>query len=181
MKHLALILFVALLCGIMPFIQASQTEVLPPLINPDGSINLSLRKHPYVPKEGDVIRCEDGSNYTISCIDGYEPVALPESNFAQLNLPKADAIHFSDVSGNYLFLRNFRETARMASTLSDFLNIDAASIQLDLPEDVVPVVADVWDVKQITALPGYGAYGVESWDIFKNGAYLWTSYEVGRI
>lgn len=181
MKHLALILFAALLCGAVPFIQASQTEVPPPLINPDGSINLSQRTRPYVPKEGDVLRCEDGSNYTITCIDGYEPAAMPESDFTQLDLPKADAIHFSDISGDYLFLRNLHETAQMVFTLSGFLNIDAASIRLELPEDVVPVVADAWDVKQIAALPGYGAYGVESWDIFKNGAYLWTSYEVGRI
>lgn len=181
MKRIAIILLAALLCGAVVFIHTSPKEdATRTLINQDGSINLSLREHPYIPKEGDVIRCEDGSNYTIIHTDGYDIPAPPTDDYGQTELPEAEAIHFTDVSGDYLFLRNLRETVRMASTLSDALGIEVASIQLHLPEDSVPDVSHAWDVRQAVTMPGSGAYGVEAWDIFKNGTYVWTSYEVAR-
>lgn len=179
MKRIAIILLAALLCGAAVFIHTSSKEdVALPLINQDGSINLSLRERPYIPKEGDVIRCGDGSNYTIICTDGDDIPAPLAYDYGQTELPEVEAIHFADVSGDYLFLRNLRETIRMASTLSDALGIDTGSIQLRLPEDAVPDITHTWDVKQAITMPGSGTYGVEAWDIFKDGVYLWTSYEV---
>lgn len=98
--------------------------------NPDGSINLPSDGSRYVPKAGDVIRCNDGSNYTITDISRYDnnmfssgplpdlPVATCDwSLLPQPELPEAEARHFSINGTEYLFIRNLYETRRMLYTL----------------------------------------------------------------
>ena len=76
--------------------------------NADGSINIPQDGSPYIPQAGDVIRCDDGTNYTITDVSRYDknyfadgPVGpLPEatcdwSQFDQPELPKAEARHFT--------------------------------------------------------------------------------------
>ena len=76
--------------------------------NADGSINIPQDGSQYIPQAGDVIRCDDGTNYTITDVSRYDknyfadgPVGpLPEatcdwSQFDQPELPKAEARHFT--------------------------------------------------------------------------------------
>ncbi len=98
--------------------------------NADGSINIPSDGSRYIPQAGDVIRCDDGSNYSITDVSRYDknmfangPVGeLPEATcdwslLPQPELPKAEVRHFSLASGEYMFIRNLYETRRMLYTL----------------------------------------------------------------
>ena len=98
--------------------------------NADGSINIPSDGSRYVPKAGDVIRCDDGTNYTITDVSRYDknmfasgPLPeLPEATcdwslLPQPELPDADVRHFTLASGEYMFIRNLYETRRMLYTL----------------------------------------------------------------
>ena len=73
----------------------------------------------YVPKTGDVIRCNDGTDYTITDVSRYDanmfasgPLGpLPEpvcdwSLMPQVALPTTEARHITAHGKEYLFLRN---------------------------------------------------------------------------
>ena len=98
--------------------------------NADGSINIPQDGSQYVPQAGDVIRCDDGTNYTITDVSRYDknmfassPVGpLPEptcdwSQFDQPELPEAEVRRFNDPDGDYIFIRNLYETRRMLYSL----------------------------------------------------------------
>lgn len=98
--------------------------------NMDGSINVPQDGSQYVPQAGDVIRCDDGTNYTITDVSRYDknmfasgPVGpLPEaacdwSQFDQPELPKAEVRHFTNSAGDHLFVRNLYELRRMQYTI----------------------------------------------------------------
>lgn len=98
--------------------------------NADGSINAPSDGSRYVPKAGDVIRCDDGTNYTITDVSRYDknmfasgPLPeLPEATcdwslLPQPELPDADVRHFTIATGEYMFIRNLYETRRMLYTL----------------------------------------------------------------
>ena len=84
----------------------------------------------YVPKVGDVIRCDDGTNYTITDVRRYDanmfasgPLPeLPEPTCdwslpPQPELPDAEVRHFTIGDSEYMFIRNLYETRRMLYTL----------------------------------------------------------------
>lgn len=98
--------------------------------NADGSINVPSDGSRYIPQVGDVIRCDDGSNYTITDVSRYDanmfasgPLSeLPKptcdwSLLPQPELPDAEVRHFKLASGDYMFVRNLYETRRMLYTL----------------------------------------------------------------
>lgn len=98
--------------------------------NADGSINVPSDGSRYVPKASDVIRCDDGTNYTITDVSRYDknmfasgPLPeLPEATcdwslLPQPELPDADVRHFTLATGEYMFIRNLYETRRMLYTL----------------------------------------------------------------
>lgn len=98
--------------------------------NTDGSINPPSDGSQYVPQEGDVIRCDDGTNYTITDVKRWDksmfasgPVGeLPEptcdwSLLEQPELPEMEVRRFNDEYGDRLFVRNLYETRRMLYTL----------------------------------------------------------------
>ena len=98
--------------------------------NADGSINIPSDGSRYIPQAGDVIRCDDGSNYTIRDVSRYDKNMfasgpLPElptptcdwSKLPQPELQAADVRHFTLESGEYMFVRNLYETRRMLYTL----------------------------------------------------------------
>ena len=100
--------------------QANNTVALPS----DGSR--------YIPQVGDVIRCDDGSDYTITDVSRWDksmfasgPLPeLPEptcdwSSFPEVELPKAEVRHYQMESGDYLFIRNLYESLRMQYTLQN--------------------------------------------------------------
>lgn len=101
-----------------------------PSRNADGSINVPSDGSRYVPKVGDVIRCDDGTNYTITDVSRYDnnmfssgPLpGLPTptcdwSLLPQPELPAAETRHFTINGTEYLFVRNLYETRRMLYTL----------------------------------------------------------------
>lgn len=114
--------------------------------NADGSINVPTDGSRYVPRAGDVIRCEDGTNYTITDVSRYDknafasgPVGeLPEptcdwSKLPQPELPAAEVRHFSLENGDYLFIRNLYETRRMLYTLYNAIGINPETWQNGVP------------------------------------------------
>lgn len=85
--------------------------------NADGSINPPADGSQYVPQVGDVIRCDDGTNYTITDVSRWDknmfasgPIGeLPEptcdwSLMPQPELPAPEARHFSTDDHEYLFV-----------------------------------------------------------------------------
>ena len=99
----------------------------------------------------------------------------PESETAQ-----AETIHYTDISGDYLFVRNLTETERMLRSLQDYLGDGSIQIQTSAPEDALCYVESTWDPAKAAALPGGPGYCVEAWDIFKDGEFQKTSYLVCR-
>ena len=85
--------------------------------NADGSINVPSDGSRYVPQAGDVIRCDDGTNYTITDVRRYDanmfasgPLPeLPEptcdwSLLPQPELPDAEVRHFTIGDSEYMFI-----------------------------------------------------------------------------
>ncbi len=91
-----------------------------------------------------------------------------------------EVIHFTDVSGDYLFVENRGETERMLRSLRDYLGDGSIQIQSSVPEDVTCYAESEWDPAWAAALPGGSVYCVEAWDIFKNGTFQKTAYQVCR-
>ena len=84
----------------------------------------------YVPKVGDVVHCNDGTDYAIKDVSRWDKNAfssgplgeLPTaacdwSKLPQPELPKAEARHFVSGGQDYLFQKNLYETRRMLYTL----------------------------------------------------------------
>ena len=114
--------------------------------NTDGSINIPQDGSRYVPQVGDVIRCDDGTNYTITDVSRYDknffadgPVGpLPAatcdwSQFDQPVLPKAEVRRFNDPDGDYIFIRNLYETRRMLYSLYNAMGEDEWIMQSGTP------------------------------------------------
>lgn len=114
--------------------------------NAEGSINIPQDGSQYIPQAGDVIRCDDGTNYTITDVSRYDknyfadgPVGpLPTatcdwSQFDQPELPKAEVRRFNDSDGDYIFIRNLYETRRMLYSLYNAMGEDEWIMQSGSP------------------------------------------------
>lgn len=114
--------------------------------NADGSINPPADGSLYVPQAGDVIRCDNGTNYTITDVSRWNknmfatgPVGeLPEptcdwSLLSQPKLPASEARHFSEGGREYLFVRNLYETRRMLYTLYNAIGDNSETWQSGVP------------------------------------------------
>ena len=114
--------------------------------NTDGSINVPQDGSQYVPQAGDVIRCDDGTNYTITGVSRYDknyfadgPVgSLPTatcdwSRFDQPELPRAEVRRFNNPDGDYIFIRNLYETRRMLYSLYNAMGEDDWIMQSGSP------------------------------------------------
>ena len=179
--------------------------------NADGSINVPQDGSQYVPQAGDVIRCDDGTNYAITDVSRYDknyfadgPLGpLPKatcdwSQFDQLELPKAEVRRFNDPDGDYIFIRNLYETRRMLYSLYNAMGEDEwimqngtprlrgdgtpwVHIHLTLPDDMISAPFWPWREEAVPEVlhscPG-GDYYLEVWDVFKNGRFLRTEYNL---
>ena len=125
---------------------SSQTSPSAQNKNADGSINVPQDGSQYVPQAGDVIRCDDGTNYTITDVSRYDknmfasgPVGpLPTatcdwSQFDQPEMPRAEVRHYSLESGEYIFIRNLHETRRMLYSLYNAMGEDEWIMQDGTP------------------------------------------------
>ena len=179
--------------------------------NADGSINIPQDGSQYVPQAGDVIRCDDGTNYTITDVSRYDknyfadgPVGpLPTatcdwSRFDQPELPKAEVRRFNNPDGDYIFIRNLYETRRMLYSLYNAMGEDEwimqsgsprmrgdgtpwVHIHLTLPDDMISAPFWPWREEAVPNMlhscPG-GDYYLEVWDVFKDGKFLRTEYNL---
>lgn len=97
-----------------------------------GTVQLPTDGSRYIPQSGDVIRCDDGTDYTITDVSRYDKSlfasgALPElptptcdwSSFPEVELPEPEARHFDLEAGDYLFIRNLYESRRMQYTIQN--------------------------------------------------------------
>lgn len=179
--------------------------------NVDGSINIPQDGSQYIPQAGDVIRCNDGTNYTITDVSRYDknyfadgpvgplPIATCDwSQFDQPELPKAEVRRFNDSDGDYIFIRNLYETRRMLYSLYNAMGEDDwimqsgtprmrgdgtpwVHIHLTLPDDMISAPFWPWREEAVPEVlhscPG-GDYYLEVWDVFKNGRFLRTEYNL---
>ena len=97
-----------------------------------GSVTLPTDGSRYTPRTGDVIACDDGTEYTITDVSRYDKSMfasgpLPDlpsadcdwSSFPEVKLPEAEARHFDLEAGDYLFIRNLYESRRMQYTIQN--------------------------------------------------------------
>ena len=125
---------------------SSQTTLSTLSKNADGSINIPQDGSQYVPQAGDVIRCDDGTNYTITDVSRYDknyfadgPVGLLPtatcdwSQFDHPELPRAEVRRFNDPDGDYIFIRNLYETRRMLYSLYNAMGEDDWIMQTGSP------------------------------------------------
>ncbi|PWM20970.1 MAG: S-layer homology domain-containing protein [Collinsella tanakaei] len=179
--------------------------------NADGSINLPADGSQYIPQTGDVIRCDDGSNYSITDVSRWDenmfasgPVgALPEptcdwSLLPQPELPAPETSHYSINGQEYLFVRNLYETRRMLYTLYNAIGNNPetwqngapvlhpsgspkVTINLAIAEDLNPQVFWPWRESEIVNLFNScppGTYSMEAWDVYKDGVFQKTEYNI---
>lgn len=147
--------------------------------NEDGSINIPDGDAKLTLKEGDVVRCDDGTNYTITDMSRYDanafasgPLApLPTascdwSSFPAVELPAVEVRRFNDEAGDDLLIRNLYETRRMQYTLWNLAGNNPETSEsgrlkygskgtpyvrtnLSIPDDVEPQVFWPWRESEI--------------------------------
>ena len=147
--------------------------------NADGSINVPSDGSQYIPQTGDVIRCDDGTNYTITDTRLYgnsmfaegplPPLPTPTcdwSQFPELELPEAEVRRFYHDDGDTIFIRNLYETRRMQYTLYNAIGSNPqtwqngtlvlrgdgtplAQVQLTVDDDVEPSYFWPWKPEQL--------------------------------
>lgn len=179
--------------------------------NADGSINIPQGDAKLTLKEGDVVRCDDGTNYTITDMSRYDknafaagPLpALPTatcdwSSFPAVELPEVEVRRFNDGAGDDLFIRNLYETRRMQYTLMNLAGnhpetsengklrygskgTPLVRIQLTIDEDMNAQPFWPWRdsemEKEFNAVP-VGLYAMEAWDVYHNGIFQYTRYNL---
>lgn len=191
-----------------PYVEESQTPAAPAASTaPAGAISVpQTDEAPFVPKEGDVILCDDGTTYKITDMSHNQdsPGALPTatcdwSQFPEVELPRAETRHiiFSD-GANYLFVRNLYETRRMQYTHYNAIGTNSqtwrdgklvlrsdgspmARILLSIPDGSSYESFWPWDAEQIirpfNSCPP-GLYQMQAWDVYADGVFLYTEYQV---
>ena len=176
-----------------------------------GTVLLPSDGSRYIPQAGDVIRCDDGTNYTITDVSRWDknmfaagPVGdLPEptcdwSLLPQPELPALEARHYSINSREYLFVRNLYETRRMLYTLYNAIGDNPETwqngapvlhpsgnpkvkINLSIADDLNPQVFWPWRESEIVNLFNScppGTYSMEAWDVYKDGVFQRTEYNI---
>lgn len=182
--------------------------------NADGSINPPADGSQYIPQVGDVIRCDDGTNYTITDVSRWDknmfasgPIGpLPEptcdwSLLPQPELPEMEVRHWQNETGNHLRVRNLYETRRMLYTLYNAIGDNPATwengapklnakgifpvyINLSIPDDLSYQMFWPWRASEIVNLFNSvppGTYSMQAWDVYKDGVYLHTEYQIHVI
>ena len=160
----------------------------------------------YVPQAGDVIRCDDGTNYTITDVSrwnanlfssgpvGELPAATCDwSRFPEAELPAPDARHFRNEDSDTLLLRNLYEMRRMLYTLYNLIGSDSAawnggspyaSVKLRIDSDVA--VGNFWpwresEIEKLFRSRPISQYAVEAWDVYENGVFQHTRYLIQSL
>lgn len=156
------------------------TGTAPETKTSNGTVQLPTDGSQYIPQVGDVISCEDGTNYTITDVSRYDKNMFASGPLGELptptcdwsllpqpELPDAEVRHFELANGDYLFVRNLYETRRMLYTLYNAIGENAetwqngkpvlhpsgnqkVSISLTIPDDVEGQSFWPWRESEIT-------------------------------
>ncbi len=149
----------------------------------------------HVPRVGDRILCDDGTEYEIKDVARWSGSPLPTptcdwSKFPALELPAPVVKHYSDQYGDDLFVRNVYEVRRMVYTLYNALGDEPDAwrnggplfkISAEIPSEYDPYAERFWPwrSKEITdvvhACPNVRYY-VDAYDVYHDGVYLCTRY-----
>ena len=167
---------------------------------PSHTVTLPTDGSKYVPQVGDHILCDDGTDYAITDVRRWElnisplpslPTATCDwSLFPTLELPQTEARHFTNGSGEVLFIRNLYETRRMQYTIYNALGREPsawkngkplATVQLTIPADLDPYTASMWpwhasDLEELVHSRPNSEYYIEAWDYYLNGIFQHTRY-----
>ena len=119
------------------------------------------------------------------------------SSFPAVELPEPEARHFDRPDADYLFVRNLYETRRMQYTLMNMAGTDPNTsingklrygskgtpyvrISLTIPDSVTPWSFWPWRESEIAkpfnGIPG--SYALQAWDVYRNGVYMHTEYQI---
>lgn len=179
-----------------------------------GTVTLPTDGSRYVPQAGDVVLCNDGTEYTITDVSRWDnnlfassPVGdLPAatcdwSSFPEVELPAPEVRRYQLDSGDYLFIRNLYETRRMQYTVQNLAGnhpdtsedgrlkygskgTPYVRIKLAIDDDQTPETFWPWRESEIERLFNScppGTYCLESWDVYKDGVFQRTEYNIYAI
>ena len=170
---------------------------------PGGTVQLPSDGSRYVPKAGDMLRCTDGTDYTITDVSRWEnsvfaPGPLPAlpaptcdwAKFPALALPEPEARHFTTPTGETMFIRNLYETRRMQYTVYNALGRESAawkngrplaSVSLTVPAELEPLSSAFWpwrasELENLVHSRPNSRFYLEAWDVYLNGVFQHTRY-----
>lgn len=179
-----------------------------------GHVELPTDGTRYIPQAGDVILCDDGTEYTITDVSRWDknlfasgPVGeLPEAtcdwdSFPEVELPAPEVRRYQNEYGDYLFIRNLYETRRMQYTLQNLAGnhpdtseggrlkygskgTPSVRIKLTVEGDRTPQSFWPWresEIERVFNSCPPGTYYLESWDVYKDGIFQRTQYNIYAI
>lgn len=149
----------------------------------------------YVPRVGDVILCDDGTEYEIKDVARWSNSPLPTptcnwSAFPSLTLPAPVVKHYHDQYGDDVFVRNVFEVRRMVYTLYNALGDEPDAwrdgkplfkISTEIPSEYEPYTERFWPWRSeeitdvVRACPNVRYY-VDAYDVYHDGIYQNTRY-----
>lgn len=181
---------------------------------PGHTVTLPTDGSRYIPQAGDVILCDNGTEYTITDVSRWDnnlfasgPVGdLPTatcdwSSFPEVELPRAEARRYRLDSGDYLFIRNVYECRRMQYTIMNLAGNHPETstggklrhgskgtpyvrIEFGIPEGVTPQKFWPWreeDIARVFNSCPPGTYSIDCWDVYKNGIFQRTEYNISAF
>lgn len=182
-------------------------ETPPPASTPapqDGVVIVPQSDALLTLKEGDKVLCDDGTLYEIKDMRLYDPPAplpTPACDWSQspdLELPQVVVRRFNNEYGDNLYILNLYETRRMQYTIynavpncpglweggtlvRDAQGQPILRLQLGITETGGTQYFWPWRDEQLTRVfysaPGM-RFAVEAWDVYHNGKFLQTRYNI---
>ena len=157
----------------------------------------------HAPQAGDVIHCDDGSNYKVTDVSRYDhnvfaegPVgSLPQATcrwelFPEPEMPEPENLRIKSGDQDSLFVRNAYETRRMQYTIYNALGREdsawsgdkpLATVKLRIPSELVEYTESFWpwrasELEDLVHSRPISQYYVEAWDYYLNGVFQYTRY-----
>ncbi len=185
--------------GLSPDINTDGTVALPA----DGSQYIPKAGDVILCSDGYRYTITDVSRYDKNMFASGPVGALPEptcdwSLLPQPELPEPEARHFTIEGKEYMFVRNLYETRRMLYTLYNAIGDNPETwqngapvphpsgdpkvkINLSIADDLNPQYFWPWRESQIVDLFNScppGTYSMEVWDVYKDGIFQRTEYNI---
>lgn len=153
---------------------------------PSGVVTIPQTDEPLRLQEGDQVLCDDGTVYEITDLrlwEEPEPLPVLTRDWPELELPKAEVRRFQSEYGDNLHIRNLYETRRMEYTIYNAAagRTEPLNLRLGITEQNTVQMFWPWQEDQLTQVfcsaPG-ARFEVEAWDVYHNGKYLYTEYNI---